>query len=52
MVAAALHLLAAWAAYLIFAVLWIGFWVWPKSHQSDAALRRDRLTDAKTKCFE
>jgi hypothetical protein len=31
MVAAALHLLSTWVAYVIFAVLWIGFAVWPKS---------------------
>jgi uncharacterized membrane protein YhhN len=33
MVAAALHLLSPWVAYVIFAVLWIGFAIWPKSHQ-------------------
>ena len=33
MVAAALHLLSAWVAYVIFAVLWIGFAIWPKSHR-------------------
>jgi hypothetical protein len=30
MVAAALHLLSAWVAYVIFAVLWIGFAIWPR----------------------
>ena len=29
-VAAALHLLSTWIAFLIFAVLWIGFRIWPK----------------------
>ncbi len=51
MVTAALHLLSVWVAYVIFAVLWIGFAIRPKSHQPDtggAALRRERLTDAKT----
>ena len=33
MVAAALHLLSAWVAYVIFAVLWIGFAIWPKGHR-------------------
>jgi hypothetical protein len=33
MVAAAFHLLSAWVAYVIFAVLFIGFAIWPKSHQ-------------------
>lgn len=33
MVAAALHLLSTWIAYVIFAVLWIGFAIWPKSHR-------------------
>ena len=33
MVAAALHLLSAWVACVIFAVLWIGFAIWPKSHR-------------------
>jgi len=33
MVAAALHLLATWAAYVIFAVLWIGFAIWPKGQR-------------------
>jgi hypothetical protein len=33
MVAAALHLLAAWVAYVIFAVLWIGFAIGPKGHR-------------------
>ena len=33
MVAAALHLLSAWVAYVIFAVLWIGFAIGPKSHR-------------------
>jgi hypothetical protein len=33
MVAAALHLLSAWVAYVIFAVLWIGFAIGPKGHR-------------------
>jgi hypothetical protein len=33
MVVAALHLLSTWVAYVIFAVLWIGFATWPKSHR-------------------
>ena len=33
MVAAALHLLSAWVAYVIFAVLWIGFAIWFKGHR-------------------
>jgi hypothetical protein len=33
MVAAALHLLSTWVACVIFAVLWIGFAIWPKSHR-------------------
>jgi hypothetical protein len=33
MVAAALHLLSTWVAFVIFAVLWIGFATWPKSHR-------------------
>jgi hypothetical protein len=33
MVAAALHLLSTWVAYVIFAVLWIGFAIWPKNHR-------------------
>ena len=33
MVAAAAHLLPAWFAYLIFAVLWIGFAIWSKIHR-------------------
>jgi hypothetical protein len=33
MVAAAFHLLSAWVAYVIFAVLWIGFAIWPKDHR-------------------
>ena len=33
MVASALHLLSAWVAYVIFAVLWIGFVIWPKGHR-------------------
>jgi hypothetical protein len=32
-IAAALHLLPVWVAVLIFAVLWIGFRIWPKSHR-------------------
>ena len=30
MVAAALHLLSAWVAYVIFGALWVGFRIWPK----------------------
>ncbi len=30
LVAAALHRLPAWVAFLIFAVLWVGFRIWPK----------------------
>jgi hypothetical protein len=33
MVAAALHLLSAWVAFVIFAALWIGFAIWPKSRR-------------------
>ena len=33
MIAAALHLLSPWVAYVIFAVLWIGFAIWPKGHR-------------------
>ena len=33
MVAAALHLLAAWAAYVIFGALWVGFAIWSKIHR-------------------
>ena len=33
MVAAAVHLLSTWVAYMIFAVLWIGFAIWPKNHR-------------------
>lgn len=33
MVAGALHLLSAWVAYVIFAVLWLGFAIWPKTHR-------------------
>jgi hypothetical protein len=33
MVAAALHLLSTWVAYVISPVLWIGFAIWPKNHQ-------------------
>jgi hypothetical protein len=33
MVASALHLLSAWVAYVIFAVSWIGFVIWPKTHR-------------------
>jgi hypothetical protein len=33
MIAAATHLLSAWVAYVIFAVLWIGFAIWPKRRQ-------------------
>ena len=33
MIAAAFHLLSSWVAYVIFAVLWIGFAIWPKTHR-------------------
>jgi hypothetical protein len=33
MLAAALHLLPAWLAWLIFTVLWIGFAIWSKIHR-------------------
>ena len=33
MVAAALHLLSTWVACVIFAVLWIGFAIWPKGQR-------------------
>src|SRR5438477_10858634 len=33
MVAAALHLLPLWVAYLIFTVLWVGFAIWSKIHR-------------------
>jgi len=33
MLAAALHLLPAWLAWLIFTVLWIGFVIWSKIHR-------------------
>lgn len=33
MIAAAFHLLSAWVAYVIFAVLWIGFAIVPKDHR-------------------
>jgi hypothetical protein len=33
MVAATLHLLSTWVAYVIFAVLWIGFAILPKNHR-------------------
>jgi hypothetical protein len=33
MVAGALHLLSTWLAFVIFAVLWIGFAIWPKTHR-------------------
>jgi hypothetical protein len=33
MVAAALHLLSAWVAFVMFAVLWIGFAIWNKTHR-------------------
>ena len=33
MVTAALDLLSTWVAYVIFAVLWIGFAIWPKNHR-------------------
>ena len=32
-IAAALHLLSAWIAFVIFAVLWVGFRIWPKTHR-------------------
>jgi hypothetical protein len=33
MVAGALHLLSTWLAFVIFAALWIGFAIWPKTHR-------------------
>jgi hypothetical protein len=33
MIAGAAHLLSAWVVYVIFAVLWIGFAIWPKRRQ-------------------
>ncbi len=33
MIAAALHLLSAWIAIVIFAFLWMGFAIWSKSHR-------------------
>ncbi len=33
MVAAALHLLSAWVAYVIFAILWVGFAIWSKTRR-------------------
>jgi hypothetical protein len=33
MVAAALHLLSTWFAFVIFAGLWIGFAIWSKTHR-------------------
>jgi hypothetical protein len=33
MVAAAFHLLSTWVAYVIFAVLWIGFAIVRKNHR-------------------
>jgi hypothetical protein len=33
MVAAAAHLVAAWVAYVIFGVLWVGFAIWSKTHR-------------------
>jgi hypothetical protein len=33
MVAATLHLLSVSVAYVIFAVLWVGFAIWPKTHR-------------------
>jgi hypothetical protein len=33
MVAAALHLLSAWVAYVIFGALWVGFAIWSKTHR-------------------
>jgi hypothetical protein len=33
MVAAALHLLSVWVAYVIFGALWIGFAIWSKNHR-------------------
>ena len=32
-VAVALHLLSAWIAFVIFAVLWVGFAIWPKTNR-------------------
>ena len=33
MVAAALHLLSVWVAYVIFGVLWVGFAIWSEIHR-------------------
>jgi hypothetical protein len=33
MVAAALHLLSTWVAYVIFGALWVGFAIWSKTHR-------------------
>ena len=33
MVAAALHLLSPWVAYVILGALWIGFAMWSKTHR-------------------
>ena len=33
MVAAALHLLSAWVAYVILGALWVGFAIWSKTHR-------------------
>ena len=33
MVAAALHLLSVWVAYVIFGALWVGFAMWSKGHR-------------------
>jgi len=33
MVAAALHLLSAWVAFVTFALLWVGFAIWSKDHR-------------------
>jgi len=33
MVAAALHLLSTWVAFVIFGALWVGFAIWSKIHR-------------------
>ncbi len=33
MIAGALHLLSTWVAFVIFAVLWVGFAIWSKTHR-------------------
>ena len=33
MVAAAVHLLSAWVAYVVFGALWVGFAIWSKGRR-------------------